>query len=186
MSETRITMKILSFIAILSVLTVTFAAASPKAESNSAAKPARPVVARIVFVEGSVTVDGVEAEIGMELGLKASFKTAPGASCDIVYNEKNAIRVGMNTIATIDFSKAVTEISIDKGGMTSVLRKLEKVSGDDSFRVRTKGATAGVRGTSFCVWANADGSYICACNGEVHTIDSKGGNEFTLKAAHHV
>jgi hypothetical protein len=44
----------------------------------------------------------------------------------------------------------------------------------------------GVRGTSFCVWVDAESTYVCACNGEVRTIDAKGNHEETLAAAHHV
>ncbi len=38
-------------------------------------------------------------------------------------------------------------------------------------------ATAGVRGTCFFVWAEGASTYVCACNGRVRTIDSKGSNE---------
>jgi len=70
--------------------------------------------------------------------------------------------------------------------LPSVLKKLEKIAATDSFNVRTEQAVMGVRGTSFCVWADASSTYVCACNGEVHTVDSKGSNEETLAAAHHV
>lgn len=75
--------------------------------------------------------------------------------------------------------------TLEKGGVTSVLRKLSAAAGDDSFRIRTKAAIAGVRGTSFCVWSDGVVSYICACNGTIRTIDAQGSNELILSATHH-
>jgi hypothetical protein len=133
-----------------------------------------------------VTVDSAEAQPGMTLGSRATIETGPDSFCEIVYNDKNAMRIAQNARATIDFGKSVTNIDLDRGGVTSVLRKLEKVVGTDSYRIRTKNASAGVRGTSFCVWADEKSLYVCACNGTVRTIDAKGGNELTLTSAHHL
>jgi len=140
----------------------------------------------VVYLEGEVEIDGKEAEIGMVLGERPLVRTGPASSCEIVFAGKNAVRVSQNAVATLDFSKAVVAIDLEKGGVTGVLRKLATVAGEDSFRVRTEGAVAGVRGTSLCVWADASSTYICACNGSVHTEDAKGNQEFTLEASHHL
>jgi hypothetical protein len=76
-------------------------------------------------------------------------------------------------------------VALKKGGLTSVLRKLNRVADSDAFRVTTATAVAGVRGTSFCVWADESSAYVCACNGSVRTIDAAGANELKLVAAHH-
>jgi hypothetical protein len=136
-------------------------------------------------VEGSVQIDGKDAEIGQKLSSIVTVVTGAASSCEFTFAGKNAVRVAQNARATIDFSKAFVEVDLEKGGVTSVLRKLQAVAGADSFRVKTQGAVAGVRGTSFCVWADETRSYVCACNGTVHTIDAKGGNEFMTSAAHH-
>jgi hypothetical protein len=152
-------------------------------------KPAAAVPAAagasVAFFEGDVKIDGAAAEIGRKLGLKADVETGPGASCDIVFDGKNAIRVAENSSAVLDFSGIVKEVSLKKGGLTSVLRKLGRVALSDSFRVATPAAVAGVRGTSFCVWTDGTTSYVCACNGSVHTIDAAGSNALDLSAAHH-
>jgi len=148
--------------------------------------PASLSRATVVFFEGAVKVDGASPEIGMALASKALIETGPGASCEIVFNGRNAIRVSQNAIAALDFSGIIKEVSLKKGGLTSVLRKLGKIAGTDSFRVDTPTAVAGVRGTSFCVWADESSTYVCACNGTVRTIDAKGSNEQILSASHHV
>jgi len=153
------------------------AAAIPKAPSSTAR-------GKVVFFEGDVKIDGTVPEIGQELGAKALVETGTGASCEVIFDEKNAIRISQNAIASLDFSGIVKEVNLKKGGLTSVLRKLDRIAGSDSFRVYTATAVAGVRGTSFCVWVDDSSTYVCACNGTVKTIDAKGSNEQVLSAAH--
>jgi hypothetical protein len=141
--------------------------------------------ATVVFLEGDVRIDGAAAEIGQALASVTLVETGPGATCEIVFDRKNAVRVSQNAVATLDFSGIVKEVTLKKGGLTSVLRKLGKAAGKDSFRVVTATAVAGVRGTSFCAWADADSTYVCACNGTVRTIDALGSNVQVLSAAHH-
>lgn len=176
-------MKRISIMIAIALYAGASAAGAPTVELD--AKAAAPFSARIVYLEGEVTVDGVPAEIGMEMGRRVSVRTGEKSMCDIVYNEKNALSINQKADAVIDFEKAVAQVEMNKGGFAAVLRKLGKASGGDAFQVRTKAATAGVRGTSFCVWTDGDSSYVCACNGTVRTIDVNGGNEFTLRAAHH-
>ncbi len=139
----------------------------------------------VVYFEGDVTVDGAPAEIGRKLSGRASVVTGEASLCEIAFGGRNVVRVSQNSQATIDLSLAVPELALEKGGAASVLRKLDKIAGADSFQVKTKTAVAGVRGTLFCVWTDGSETYICACNGTVRTIDAKGGNEQSLKASHH-
>ncbi len=160
---------------------------APKKPAPAAPQDAKAAAIRasVVFVEGEVKIDGTPAEIGRELGAKAEVLTGTGASCEIVFDGKNAVRVGQDSSATLDFSGLVKEVAIKKGGLTSVLRKLGHIADSDSFRVTTPTAVAGVRGTSFCVWVEEGLTYVCACNGSVHTIDAAGANALDLSAAHH-
>ena len=156
--------------------------------TRQTSSPQGPAKARgsIVFVEGEVRVDGVAAEVGQALGPKASIETGPASTCDIVFDGRNAVRIAPNSLALLDFSRLVKEIDLKKGGMSAVLKKLEKLADKDSFKVIAPTATAGVRGTSFCVWTDETTSYVCACNGTVRTVDSNGSNDEVLSSAHHV
>jgi hypothetical protein len=87
---------------------------------------------------------------------------------------------------TLDFSNVQRKVQLEKGSVTSVLRQLDKVSQGSGFTVQTKIASAAVRGTSFCVWADASSTYVCACNGSVDTLDANGSNDQFLSSAHHV
>lgn len=178
------------FLPAVSLLTCLGCAPKRTAAPGSIAVPAAsggPLATRgkVVYFEGDVRIDGSAAVIGQELEAKALVETGPDASCDIVFDEKNAIRVSENAVASLDFSGIVKEVSLKRGGLSSVLRKLAAATATDSFRVETAVATAGVRGTCFFVWADGNSAYVCACNGKVRTIDSKGSNELVISAVHH-
>jgi hypothetical protein len=140
----------------------------------------------VVFFEGDVRINGQPTDIGALVGARALVETGPASNCEIVFDRKNAVRVSQNAVATLDFTGPIKQVYLKKGGLTSVLRKLVRVAGSDSFRVTTPTVVAGVRGTSFCVWADDSTAYVCACNGTVRTIDAKGSNEQVLSAAHHL
>jgi hypothetical protein len=143
------------------------------------------VKANVQYLDGSVKIDGVAAELGQALGTRFSVETGPNSACDVVFGGRNVFRVGQNAYVTVDFAKRAPEFSLRRGGLTSVLKKLDLIAGQDSFRVRTSTAVAGVRGTSFCVWADESSTYVCACNGSVRTIDARGDYEQSLRSAHH-
>jgi ferric-dicitrate binding protein FerR (iron transport regulator) len=170
--------------AALAAISASLASADSKPAASLPAAASSPR-GTVVFFEGEVRIDGERAEIGRELGARTRIETGKGASCEIVFSGKNAIRIGQDSKATLDFTGIVKELRLERGGATSVLRKIGKIAGKDSFRVRTPAAVAGVRGTSFCVWAGESSTYVCACNGEIRTIDAAGSNELRLKSAHH-
>ena len=151
-----------------------------------AASTQTALVAKIVYIEGDVRIDGAAAEIGKLLPPKVLVETGSTGSCDIVLGAKNALRISPNAIAQLDFSGIVKEVTLKKGGFAAVLRGLVKSADYDSFRVVTAAASAGVRGTCFCVWAGENETYICACNGAVRTLDAKGSNVLSLESAHHL
>jgi ferric-dicitrate binding protein FerR (iron transport regulator) len=144
-----------------------------------------PVQIEVVFIEGEVLINGMEPELGDRLGTQFVVQTGKGARCDIVFNSGNALSVGQNAFADFDFSNQAARVRVDRGGLSSVLKKLTQIADTDAFTVQTATAIAGVRGTSFCVWVDDSSSYICACNGIVHVQDSTGGNDEVLEAAHH-
>jgi ferric-dicitrate binding protein FerR (iron transport regulator) len=157
---------------------------TPGPAAGKAAAPARSVV--VSYVEGEVSIDGKPAEPGQSPGLSFTVATGPAARCVIVFDGGNALSVGQNALAAFDLLALTPKVRLDKGGLTSVLKKLEKAAGKDGFIVESSSAVASVRGTSFCVWVDETSSYVCACNGSVHTIDGKGSREEDLSASHHV
>jgi len=162
--------------------------ATPQAVAPQAAVPVARSVrpASVVYLEGTVTVNGASVEPGEEIGRKFTVRTEPGARLDLVFDDRNVLSIGQNAFVDIDLTSLVPVVQLERGGVTAVLKKLETVATGNSFNVQTAQTVMGVRGTSFCIWADATSTYVCACNGVVHTIDAKGNNEETLTAAHHV
>lgn len=142
--------------------------------------------ASVAHVEGTVEVNGASVEPGDEIGRKFTVRTGAGARLDLVFDERNVLSIGQNAFVDIDLTSLVPVVQLERGGVTAVLKKLETVATGNSFNVQTAQTVMGVRGTSFCIWADSSSTYVCACNGEIHTIDTKGNNEETLTAAHHV
>ncbi len=185
MRITTVFNRTISTLLLTALTVVAFAAGEQEDRTPVAASGATTPRGTVVFLEGSVEIDGQTAELGTEMGNRAVVQTGPNSYCDIVFADKNAVRVAQNATVTLDFSGKIIEVNLEKGGVTAVLRKLNTVAGQDSFRVSSPSAVAGVRGTSFCVWSDGVESYICACNGTVHTIDAQGSNESVLSSAHH-
>jgi len=160
--------------------------AGGETESSTSKANAGPV--SIAFVQGMASVDGKAATVGKVVANKARIETGPNSTMDLVFNERNIIRIAQNSLVVLDFNASSKNLELQKGAATSVLKKLDKLGKQDSFTLKTPLATAGVRGTSFCVWVSQDGgeTYICACNGSVNTLDAKGGQEELLESAHHV
>jgi hypothetical protein len=164
-------------------LSVAFALVLALAPASFAAGPSSRGV--VVYFEGEVRVNGSAVDIGLEVGPAIRVETGPASFCEIVFDDKNAIRVTQNSDATLDLSGLRKRVDLKKGGVTSVLRKLKKVAFGDSYTIATSTAVAAVRGTSFCVWADSESTYVCACNGSVRTVDAKGANSRTLASSHH-
>jgi len=180
---------------LVSLILFSCAKASKDDEPAAKAAPAEaaPAVAtlspastvEVAFLQGEVLIDGKAAELGDALPKSFIVQTGPGARCDLVFNGGNVLSVGQNGLAEFDFASLVATVRLERGGLSSVLKKLESLAAKDSFIVNTESAVAGVRGTSFCVWVDENSSYICACNGAVRTIDANGSNEELLEASHH-
>ncbi len=171
---------------ILALCVILSAMASCSGKSQGASAPIPASRGSVIFIEGTVSIDGKPGEIGSALGAVTRIETGPASSCEIMFDGRNVVKIMQNTFADLDFSKVRKEIKLQKGGVAAVLKKVETLAGKDSFLISAPTAVAGVRGTTLCVWADADNSYVCACNGKVHTIDAKGSNEQDLEASHHM
>jgi len=144
--------------------------------------------AEISYLEGQVTIDNVPAAIGDRVPLGATVRTDAVSLCEIVFREKNIIRLGDQTTFVFNPSNLQVGSDLQKGALTLVLKNLVNgAAGDHSFFVRTPTAAAGVRGTSFFVKVqDANTTYICMCNG-VATLDlGADPAALDLESSHHV
>jgi hypothetical protein len=93
-----------------------------------------------------------------------ALKTGAGSTCEIQFGERAVVRIDENSEVRLEevlLKPRETRISL-RAAAGSVLCKVEKLSGDESFRVKTKTAVCGVRGTEFGVTVAADDATLLA------------------------
>jgi ferric-dicitrate binding protein FerR (iron transport regulator) len=149
------------------------------------AAPDPALAGRIVYVDGEVTANGLEAETGDLLSGPVVLKTGKGAVLEVIFAGKNIFRLGAETVAKVDFSELKKTVSLEKGVFTSVLKKLGQAAGSAAFVLKTPTLNAGVRGTSFNVSTDGNRTYFCTCNGSVELDDPAGDHPVVLTNAHH-
>jgi len=151
------------------------------ADGNAAAP-----FASIVYFEGSVTQDGKALAIGDGIRDGALIETDRDGLAEIVFDGKNALSIGPSASLRVRLSDLEKSVNVERGKVTAVLRKLNKLSGG-KLDVRTPSLVAGVRGTSFCVWVSgtAAETYFCTCNGRIEFIPGGTSESVIAEASHH-
>ena len=129
---------------------------------------AAPAPGQVSFIDGDVTVDGRDAQVGQAIRRGATVRTGPSSSCEITWGTQNIIQVQESTIAVIDVGSLTPGVRLTAGAVAAVLNRVDAISSRGSFRVRTPSAVAGVRGTVFFVKVeDARNTYLCACFGKL-------------------
>ncbi len=160
---------------------------SPAPMGEAATEAASPAAsAKVAYLEGTVTQDGKALSIGDAIFDGALLQTDADGLAEIVFDEKNAIRISPSASLRVQFSTLQKSMNIERGTVTAVLRKLDKLSGG-KMDITTPSLVAGVRGTSFCVWVMGarEETYFCTCNGRIEF--TPGGTEKSIieEANHH-
>ena len=122
----------------------------------------------ITFYSGDVYIyqddDWWEVEIGDFLEENDMLKTEADSYCEIQFGDTAVVRVQENTeiaMRTIYLSADEANINVDMdfGG---VLCKVQKLTGNEQFKVKTQTAVCGVRGTEFSVKSSKDKKTVLA------------------------
>jgi hypothetical protein len=142
--------------------------------------------ASINYLEGQVTVDAGAAEIGDPVPLGATVKTGAQSLGEILFNVKNLLRLSENTTLVFNPGNLQAGSELKQGALVLILKKLTVGANGRGFVVRTPGAVAGVRGTSFFIKAMDDHTtYVCSCNGAIQIADASGRTVKDFEAPHH-
>lgn len=130
---------------------------APAAEIASSSAPAVASPGTVTFLCGTVTmtVDGAEnaLDIGGGVPVGASIKTDKDAICEIQFADFGSVHIDSSSTLVVakflsDGSHTESEMALSAG---KVVCKVKKLTGDDSFQVRTSEMVCGVRGTVFQV-----------------------------------
>ena len=181
-------MQIRHSVIVLAVVLVLISGCIRKDNAPAEENTARTLDVRcvLVYAEGTVTMNGKPLSIGDQIPLDAVLETGKESLAEIVFDGKNAIRMGQSTLLTMDITTLSRVLEVERGTITAVLRKINTVSGGD-LKVRTPSLVAGVRGTSFCVWVAKDGAqtYLCCCNGTIEIAPTEGAPSRETQSTHH-
>ncbi len=140
---------------------------------------------KILFFTGNVLINDQQAVIEQIIKPGEEIVTSTGSVCDIIFNEKNIIRIAENSSVVLNLSDEEKNLELKQGAVTNVLKKLIRTD-KDIFKVITPAAVAAIRGTSFFVKIeNQNATYICDCNGVLEVSDLRGEKSQTLEASHH-
>ena len=140
----------------------------------------------VEYLDGEVSINGEPADFGMKVPYGATVKTGAESYCEIVFEDRNIFRIQELTVAEIKLSTSKPEITVSQGSFAALFTKLDALTSDDYFKVRTGIAAAGVRGTAFFVKViNPEKTYICICNGDLLLSDPEGNSPENLSSGHH-
>jgi len=146
----------------------------------------RSSIPTITYIEGDVTIDGADAQVGDTVPAGALVATAARSLAEIEFSTRNVIKLAENTVLVFNPSNLQTGSELRAGALTLVLKNLIAGANGEGFRVRTPSAVAGVRGTSFFIKVESPTStYVCACNGDVQVLDTDGSSLKEIAASHH-
>ncbi len=130
--------------------------------------------AEIIHLEGSVQVQDANsdewraASVGMTLKEGDRVRTARRSSVDIVLDgaRKNTVRIEQKALVTLNSSVAgeMDRIDLSRG---KVYANLEGLKAEQGFEVTTPSAVAGVRGSSYSVYAERDADEVQALKDSV-------------------
>ena len=141
---------------------------------------------KLTYAEGSVLIDGADAELGQIVPYASSIQTGDGSYAEISIGAGNIMRVQENSFATLDLDLESLRVEVKFGAIGAVLEKLSSIDGGRNAIILTPTAVAGVRGTVFFVRVeDIQSTYICTCNGTLHLTDSDGENERAVETGHH-
>ncbi len=125
--------------------------------------------AQVTHIKGNVQVQAPgegewrKAENGMTVNIGDSIRTARHSMADIILDDqkKNVVSMGEKTLVVLNSASADTidRLDLSRG---RVFSNMEGIKSGLSFEVNTPSAVAGVRGSSYMVYAERDEDEVSA------------------------
>ncbi len=140
---------------------------------------------KIIFLAGNVTVNGHKAKLHEVITAGYSVQTADNSYCEIVFNEKNIIRLSGRSHIIYNISGEKSVINVYSGSLAGVLKRLTTKDGE-KLSIISPTTIAAIRGTSFYIKVeNPQNTYFCDCNGIIELFDINKIEKKEIKALHH-
>ena len=137
---------------------------------------AQPQEAKLTFIIGEVYVKRIgsryheKATVGMSLNVEDEIKTYEGSRAEITLPNRSVVRIDEKTELKISSlisteEKDSTGIKLPFGNLWAKIKKLTKADWD--FKVETRNAVAGIRGTTYRIEAKEDLTRVKVYDGKV-------------------
>ncbi len=150
-------------------------------------------VATITALKGDVNIKSphvfIKATLGTKLQEEDTVITKEKSKVQIIFTDETVVTIGKNSTFVIkkylaEGNNMQAELDLMQGAMRTITGKIGKVA-PKKFKVRTKTATIGIRGTNFTVIAYADNSCEAYCTyGEIYIIADR--REYTVPYGYHI
>lgn len=147
--------------------------------ADTPATPSKAFSASCVFVEGFVERGRGDAWVQLEIGDSVeaddTVRTGPDGTCDIVFGSTATLRVQPGTLLVLKSLALSNEASRVEANLAvgSILNKVQKLAGTDSYMIRTDTSVCGVRGTDFMVSVDpVQGTTVAVKSGRVAVVPS--------------
>ncbi len=135
-------------------------------------------IGRISALNGDISISRdskvVKATAGTTLEQKDVIKSTKGSTAQIVFNDNTIIKVGSATTFKVeeylfDEKNPNVKFRVEEGSFKAITGKIGKIA-PDKFKLETKTATIGIRGTAFVGKVQPNGDLYVACTKGVITL----------------
>lgn len=124
--------------------------------------------ATIVKINGECLVDGKKVETGSKVNQGQKLVTnGKGSYAVVEYENGTKFIIKEGSLQIKKLSKKQSLIGLFKGTFLSFVNGKDKKKKQENFKVLTKHASMGVRGTKFWAEVTNEETYLCVCEGEV-------------------
>jgi len=139
---------------------------------NSAFANGFMAVANVSKIHGSVFINKEKIKVGAEIASGMELRIPKkGDFVDVKFQNGHIVRFVGAIVKIEDITPKSTLFNLIKGKIFSAIRPLTV---GETFLVKTKNASFGVRGTKFYIDESKKNSYLCVCEGIVATKTAKG------------
>lgn len=174
-------MRFLKQFAVFCAVAVLAATPLSMAQARTLARPGQRYVV-VVGVQGDAKIGKSPVAVGhaLEAGEILKVGDAPDSLVDLKFPEGHQVRLKAGTIFNLEAGPAKTRLVRLMRGRAFV--HFQKGPDAKDFKVITRTAVSGVRGTKFVTEVDAvKGTYICVCEGVVEVQKPDGGAKQLVK-----
>jgi hypothetical protein len=141
-------------------------------------------IANVSKISGSAMANKLPLKVGSEIseGMRIELKNKKDF-IEIKYQNGHVVRMMGSTIIVDRLNPKESVLTLVKGVVYNLVNKLTP---DETFIIKTRQASMGVRGTKFYVQVSEKDSYLCVCDGvvnvtdKIHTVDVSKNQDLTV------